>query len=40
MSTLSRNSAGSAQGIGCSDHYCYWTHWPCLFPQHGHTRGR
>jgi hypothetical protein len=42
MALLSGNKSGSVQGIGCSDHYCYWNHWPCHFPQHGpgmkHTR--
>ena len=26
------------QRIGCTDLYCYSSHWPCVFPQHG--RGR
>jgi len=39
---ISSNLVGTVQGIGCSEHYSYWMHWPCLFPQHGpglkHTR--
>jgi hypothetical protein len=35
LHTLSGNRTGRVQGIGCSDRYSYWTHWPCLLPQHG-----
>jgi hypothetical protein len=35
LEALSGNKPGSVAGIGCSDHYSYWSHWPCLFPQHG-----
>jgi len=38
MARLSGNLVGSVASIGCSDHYCYWKHWPCLFPQHGPGR--
>ena len=26
---------GVAMRIGCVDIYCYWKHWPCVFPQLG-----
>lgn len=38
MTRLSGNVTGSVQSIGCSDHYNYWMHWPCLLPQHGPGR--
>jgi hypothetical protein len=27
--------AGTIRRIGCTDVYCYWKHWPCVFPQSG-----
>ncbi len=38
LTTLSGNRVSVVHGIGCSDHGCYWMHWPCLFPQHGPGR--
>jgi len=38
MAEISGNAVGSVQAVGCSEHYCYWMHWPCLFPQHGAGR--
>lgn len=38
MAVLSGNRPGAVQSVGCSDRYCYWMHWPCLFPQHGPGR--
>lgn len=42
MALISGNKTGFVRGIGCDDHYSYWMHWPCMFPQHGpgmkHTR--
>ena len=38
MAALSGNSVGYVRGIGCSDRYAYWKHWPCLLPQHGPGR--
>lgn len=38
MTTLSGNRVCVTQSIGCSDHASYWTHWPCLLPQHGPGR--
>ena len=26
---------GVAMRVGCEDVYCYWKHWPCVFPQLG-----
>ncbi|HET8527068.1 MAG TPA: transcriptional regulator [Actinomycetota bacterium] len=25
----------TVQHVGCVEVYTYWTHWPCVFPQHG-----
>lgn len=36
--TVCGREPGSIQAVGCSDHYAYWMHWPCLFPQHGPGR--
>jgi hypothetical protein len=38
MIALSGNRVSITRGIGCSDHASYWTHWPCLLPQHGPGR--
>lgn len=42
MTAVSGNRTGAVRQIGCTDRYCYWMHWPCVFPQHGpgtkHTR--
>jgi hypothetical protein len=35
LHAVSGNRVGSVPGIGCSDHGAYWTHWPCMLPQHG-----
>jgi hypothetical protein len=26
---------GIAKRTGCQEIYCYWKHWPCVFPQSG-----
>ncbi|HEY2985102.1 MAG TPA: helix-turn-helix domain-containing protein [Jatrophihabitantaceae bacterium] len=38
MTTLCGNRVSVTRAIGCSDHATYWTHWPCLLPQHGPGR--
>jgi hypothetical protein len=38
MAVLSGNRTGAVALVGCHDRYCYWNHWPCLFPQHGQGR--
>ena len=42
LAELSGHTPGTVKGVGCCEHYAYWKHWPCLFPQHGpgmkHTR--
>jgi Homeodomain-like domain len=38
LATLSGNRVMITRAIGCSDHASYWTHWPCLLPQHGPGR--
>lgn len=35
MFFVSRNRVGEVMSIGCVNVWCYWKHWPCLFPQHG-----
>jgi hypothetical protein len=35
MLRVSGNRPGAVAGVGCSDRYTYWMHWPCLLPQHG-----
>lgn len=32
---LNPGPAGVAEREGLFEDYCYWKHWPCLFPQHG-----
>lgn len=32
---VSGKATGTVQREGCREVYAYWTHWPCLFPQHG-----
>ena len=27
--------AGRLSRLGCTEIYCFWKHWICLFPQHG-----
>jgi hypothetical protein len=29
---------GTVKKVACVEIYGYWTHWPCLFPQHGPGR--
>jgi hypothetical protein len=42
IETVCGHRPGFVQSIGCTDRYAYWTHWPCVLPQHGpgpkHTR--
>ena len=38
MTALSSNRTQAVQRIGCTERGSYWTHWPCLLPQHGPGR--
>ena len=38
LGSVSGNRVQVVQRRGCSERSTYWTHWPCLFPQHGPGR--
>ena len=35
MAEVSTNKSGMIRRGGCQEVYCFWKHWPCVFPQVG-----
>lgn len=38
LRAVSANRVQVVQRLGCTERSVYWTHWPCLLPQHGPGR--